>query len=76
MSNIELDAYLENKVEQFEEIIQNKEWEAIDDFYRDMENEGWGQYVPQISEIMTDEDIKDYKVWDLETNGSMETQMQ
>lgn len=75
MSSHELTIWLENKAEEFETILANKEWDKVQPFCRAMEQEGAGDYVKEISELMTEEDVAEYKEWDEETNGSTETQM-
>ncbi len=74
MSHKSNDTYLENKKDEFEDIITEGRWEEVDAFYKEIEDEGMGQYVKEISELMTDDDVKEYKKWDRETNGSIETQ--
>ncbi len=75
MSNQQNSTYLENKKDEFEQIIAEGRWEEVQEFYKEMEDEGMGQYVKEISEVMTDDDEGEYKKWDLLTNGSTETQM-
>lgn len=75
MSDINLDKYLEEKSEQFQQILFLKEWDKVQGFYKEMEDEGWGQYVPEISQFMSEEDVLEYKKWDEKVNGSVETQM-
>lgn len=71
----DLEQYIEEKKAEFEQIIAEGRWGEVQDFYKEMEDEGYGQYVPEVSEIMTDEDVQEYKKWDLEVNGDTETQM-
>lgn len=75
MSLKENDSYLENKQYQFEEILEQKRWDLISPFYQKMEEDGMGEFVPQISELMSDEDVREYKEWDVKTNGSIEVKM-
>lgn len=67
--------YLEEKRIEFEQILASQDWGQVESLYRDMEKDGYGKHVPEISELMSDEDVIAYKKWDLETNGSTETQM-
>ena len=75
MSTTENTIYLENKQEQFAEILAQKRWDLIQPFYIKMEEDGMGQFVSELSQDMTDEEVLEYKHWDRETNGSTETQM-
>lgn len=70
-----MEQYLDEKRIEMEAIIENKDWALLDPLYQEMEKEGYGQYVPEISEMMSYEDILDYKKYDREINGSIETQM-
>lgn len=70
-----LNDYLEEKKMEMEQILFNKEWHQVQDLYKDMEDEGYGQYVSEISELMSEEDVAEYKKWDKEVNGSTETKM-
>lgn len=65
-----LEQYLEEKRVEFEQILFNKDWVQINPFQRQIEEDGYGQYVPEISEFMSEEDVIEYKQWDKETNGS------
>lgn len=62
-------------IEEFETILDNKEWEKVQPFYIEMEQNGFAEEVPSISELMMDEDLKEYKAWDERVNGSTEVQM-
>ena len=75
MSTKENDVYLEEKKVEFEQIIAEGRWAEVQPLYKEMEDEGMGQFVPELSQIMTDEDVVEYKKWDKEVNGSTETQM-
>lgn len=66
---------IEEKKGEMMEIIQNKDWGQVQELYKEMEENRLGSYVPEISELMTDEDVVEYKKWDKEINGSTETQM-
>ena len=69
-----MEQYLEEKRVEFEQILFSKDWGQVQEFYKEMESEGYGQYVPEISDLMTEEDVRDYKNWDEKTNGSTEVQ--
>lgn len=75
MSHIENDKYLIEMNDRFEDILFQKRWEDIQPLYKEMEDAGMGQYVPEISHLMSEEDVMEYKHWDEKTNGSVETQM-
>lgn len=75
MSHIENDKYLDELRERFEDILFHQDWEKVQPLYIEMEEAGMGQYVQEISELMSEEDVTEYKKWDLSTNGSTEAQM-
>ena len=75
MSNQQNDIYLEEKRVEFELILDGHRWEQVNGFYKEMEQDGMGEFVPALSEMMSDEQVREYKKWDEFTNGTMEVQM-
>lgn len=71
----EEEIYLEEKRLEFEAILESKDWGQIGKLYVEMENSGYDKYVPELSELMSEEDVKEYKEWDKRVNGDVETQM-
>lgn len=62
-------------MERFQEIVSNKEWERVQPFFIEMEENGFSKEVSEISQIMTGSDTVEYKKWDEKVNGTMEVQM-
>lgn len=67
--------YIEEKKLELEQIITEGRWAEVDSLYKEMEDEGMGQYISELSQIMTDDDVREYKKWDLETNGTTADKM-
>lgn len=67
-------SYLQEKKIEMESILSNKDWGQIQDLYIEMESDGYGEYVVNISELMTSEDVIEYRDWDKKINGSIEAQ--
>ena len=75
MSTLENTIFLEGKKEEFEEILANKEWWKISSFQIDLEEKGFSKEVVNLSFLMSDDDVREYRKWDEKTNGNTETQM-
>ncbi len=65
---------MKNKIE-FEELLGQKRWDLVQQFFVYLESHGEGYLIPDYANLMSDEDVQEYKMWDKETNGSTETQM-
>ncbi len=74
MSNQQNDIYLEEKKVELEQIIAEGRWGEVQPLYIEMEDEGMGQFVSELSQIMTNDDVREYKKWDERVNGSSEVQ--
>ncbi len=55
---------IENFKEDMEIIIAEGRWDEVQPLYKEMEDQGYGAFVPEVSELMTDEDVREYKKWD------------
>lgn len=75
MSTLENHIYLEEKELEFQAILDMRDWGQIQDLYKEMEDDGMGHYITELSQMMTAEDVAGYKDWDKRINGSIETQM-
>lgn len=69
------DIYLEEVRERFMEILSDKRWHEVQSLYIELEENGFGDKVPALSQLMTGEECQEYRRWDAQVNGSTETQM-
>lgn len=71
----DLETYLEERRVELEQIIAERRWAEMDELFLEMEREGYSQYEAELSEMLTDEDVADYKKWDESVNGTTADQM-
>lgn len=67
--------YIKMMRDRFDEILARGAWEEVQDLFIEMENDGYQEFVPMMSQMMTDENTKLYKAWDKAMNGDIAAQM-
>ena len=75
MSHQVNDIYIESAKEKFDELVTMGDWGGVNTLTNKLADDGFGDLEIKLKESLTDDEIKDYKRWDLLVNGDMETQM-
>lgn len=59
----------------FDVLVMTKDWEEVNKMYIELEEMGMSGTAIELSHTLTDEQVEEFKRWDVVMYGSLDTQM-